>query len=638
MAQPLQAGAEFTALKADTAFQAAPPDEQFQYLLEDYLPKQDPEFAKAPRNEQIQYINEVVLPQAIEIKPAHLQKPAAAPASQSISNPLATTLLKMAYPTTRAWQGISMGYLDQPAKAIEARLRQQNQFGLPEQVMGGAYELTSAIAPTLLADKGISKLPLLAKLPQAAQLGLSGAATAGLYKQPNDQRLQSAALGGVLGTAAPMIPKLIGGVTKTFNPNTVTPFKLPKLEPLPAKPQPNMLINNPQYQRLRVGKRVPDKDMTLKGTAQAYKWLKNKAAATAKTVNIPELERLLKDVDILEQSGHISPRQGKMLKAKIQKDVDNAQKKGQQQKGQSDAQGQKASDTTQKKPGHNQSQKALNATIQKAIEATGKNTDEIREILKKPRSQEAKELRAKLTEINPNLPDVMRSDYDPVTGVGRQIPDTRLQSFDDVKDAIPKALMGKAEKLQQAFEQDKIIRVEYQAEITGRTDKAVKITRKGKVKTERTDASIRGWFKNDKGIGVYLDNENGHPRMYYLTETPEGSVITTVGQITDRPAFKGLYAKHGVVDGTFNVDDLLNRKEAKEGILTSEAMRNADALKEFYKSDVFKALPPETQKLLREVQKKGRFDDADFDILKASLNKDMMQLKRLCSLFGFKVK
>jgi hypothetical protein len=62
MPAPLQAGVQFTDLQSDTAFQAAPSEEQIQYLMQDYLPKRDKDFAKASEADKVQYIKQVVLP------------------------------------------------------------------------------------------------------------------------------------------------------------------------------------------------------------------------------------------------------------------------------------------------------------------------------------------------------------------------------------------------------------------------------------------------------------------------------------------------------------------------------------------------------------------------------------------------
>lgn len=211
--------------------------------------------------------------------------------------------------------------------------------------------------------------------------------------------------------------------------------------------------------------------------------------------------------------------------------------------------------------------------------------------------------------------------------------DPKALTYEQVADKIQNKAVG--EKLANAMKAGESVRVEYKAEITGRTDKAVTITAKGNIK-EAVTSFTPLYFKETKAGKVMVSGygEHGHFRSYYIDEVG-GSALPKVGkQIPE--AFRGEYPNIYKGQREFNINDLTARVEAKEGVLTSEAKTLANAAKGLFESDTFKQMSPEVQKILRQINKRGRFEEGELRYVLDKIKKDKKQLEAVCNLFGFK--
>lgn len=212
--------------------------------------------------------------------------------------------------------------------------------------------------------------------------------------------------------------------------------------------------------------------------------------------------------------------------------------------------------------------------------------------------------------------------------------DPKALTYEQVADKIQNKAVG--EKLANAMKAGESVRVEYRAEITGRTDKAVTVTAKGNIK-EATTTFTPAYFKETKNGKIMVQgyNEQGHFRSYHLDDAESGSVIVKVGkQIPE--AFRGEYPNIYKGQREFNINDLAARAEVKEGVLTSEAKTLANAAKGLFESDTFKQMSPEVQKILRQINKRGRFEEGELRYVLDKIKKDKKQLEAVCNLFGLK--
>jgi hypothetical protein len=249
------------------------------------------------------------------------------------------------------------------------------------------------------------------------------------------------------------------------------------------------------------------------------------------------------------------------------------------------------------------------------------------------------DLDEQLQNVDKNLREVFNTEADFEKGVGLQSADDNLLTLDDIKGELNEKQLAKAEKLWESLKSHQRRRVEYQAEISGRSnaDQAAKITKSGNVKIPRTDFSPIGFVKNPKGVAVRGYNENGFLRTYYLTETAEGSVIQTVGNEAGA-AFQGPVARVGVTPGEYKLADVLGRgPDIPDGIKTSEAMASAkmrfDQIMALKESVV---MPQPVAKALDRIARTGKISNLDYKLINKHLKSTKSEAikKAFCDILG----
>jgi hypothetical protein len=276
-----------------------------------------------------------------------------------------------------------------------------------------------------------------------------------------------------------------------------------------------------------------------------------------------------------------------------------------------------------------------------AVEKIAKPINEARELVAKydaipsKRSEQAKAIKAELGD-DENLIEVLRTDINPKAGRGvqREISKGQL-TYEQVKDAVPEAKRGIAEKLDQAMRDDKIARIEYRAEIIGRSQEAVKVTGKGNAKIEVTDFTPTHYRQTKDGkIMIAGYNQRGHEVSYHLES--QGSEIVKVTSVTNRPGFRGTMPNVYKGPREYRIEDVLNRgPRTQEGFIkTSEALNMLESIKDLYKTDTFKSMPAPVQAILGQMKKKGRITMDDIAKLEKGLGQSPKTLQSLCKVFG----
>jgi hypothetical protein len=257
------------------------------------------------------------------------------------------------------------------------------------------------------------------------------------------------------------------------------------------------------------------------------------------------------------------------------------------------------------------------------------------------RKAERKALRDKAGTIHGNLKEVLNTGWDGESAVADQLPvdTTKQKTFDEVKHLLEGNALKEAEKLNKQMEQGFSVRVEHTAEISGSTDAAVKVTGKGNVKVPPSTYTPTHWTivkKGDKEYAAALGyNEAGHQHMYYPT-SPEGSSFK-VTKLLDTEQHIGTTPNVYLGVRKYKPADVLKRKPEGEGILTSEAMTNAKAFASLFKTETIAQFSKDAQKAIREVQKRGRFDESDLRSLLKMLEGKKEDLVKVCQLFNLKM-
>lgn len=298
-------------------------------------------------------------------------------------------------------------------------------------------------------------------------------------------------------------------------------------------------------------------------------------------------------------------------------------------------------------------------------------------VLKTRKSEIAKE-----TEIgNPNEKTVLKAKLE--TGrEGLQMPvDPEKQLTLEGVVSILKNPKEKniAKQLWDAMQRDVKVRLKYIAEISGRTDKNVKLTKAGNITPEATDFSPLYFAKVKKVVKTGTDEplmrtitkgeragqletakpssseakkaieageaelkeyvavsghgENGHLRTYYLSQSPEGSVIAQVTKLTDKPAFRGTIPNRALGQREYNPQDVLNlAPDERVGIKTSEAKRLLEIAKKLLDEQTIQRFSPKAQKILLQIKKKGSLAKADLIELQKALKGLDADLQVFCGI------
>lgn len=674
MSAQIQGGVRFQDLKQDQGFLTAPLPEQIQYLQEDYLPKQDPDFAKAPKAEQQQYINEVVLPQ---LKPSsainQLSAPAPRPSAPDpkLLNRAGAALGNVGLNYAELLKGASLGYLD-ATKPIEQFTQQQEQAaGLPEmpfrdqqrglynfagqavpwivggEVLGlGAAATAGRLAPltTPLAEAaGVTQSWMRPALGAAQRLngqglgartlrdGLVGLGVGAAENQPNDERLGSALSTGLMGAAFPPLAEVGGQVLKggvkavrnIFNPqealNPITQglkqetFKvLQYLDEVYTKLKRGeidpALVTSDDYASLvakldevnnayRQGKVIKD----MRGARQAGARIERKAAIRAKAqkrpVSVPQPEPVTPAVNSEPVPAAQTPEATKASPVKLTGSVKEM--------------------------------------VKQSAQATGMQADELVNAKPKDLSPEQKDIRTNIIAVQ--KAEVLNEEL----GILRQQPvnEERQLLFGQVKEAVPEEYKGIAEKLNEAIEKDKAIRIEYQAEEVGRSNEAAKITAKGNVKVEPTTFTPTFWNQTKDGrVMVQGYNQRGHFVSYHLAPSESGSQVLKAGKLVDKP-FRGEYPNRVYGQREFRAEDVLNRgaRSADGAMKTSEAIQtlegataNLDKIFSLINSGKISASANSTLMELQNAEKWGVKELKKFQMIL----KDRKLQTEVCALIG----
>jgi len=240
-------------------------------------------------------------------------------------------------------------------------------------------------------------------------------------------------------------------------------------------------------------------------------------------------------------------------------------------------------------------------------------------------------------DIHQNLRSVATTEVvDAAKGVHRQKPINKQElKYPEVAASIPQDGVKTALKIDEAMQQGKAIKIEYVAENIGRSNEAVKVTGSGNAKVEQTEFTPLHWLKRGDNVMVGGHNQRGHFVAYNFNKSAKGSEILKAGKAIDTP-FVGEYPNvyKGSVD--FKVSDVLGRgARSEEGFIkTSEAIANAQAMADIMKPEFQKALPKPIQRVIKNVNKNGRFSEADIKIIQKALKEDIEGLKKFCNLLG----
>jgi hypothetical protein len=218
---------------------------------------------------------------------------------------------------------------------------------------------------------------------------------------------------------------------------------------------------------------------------------------------------------------------------------------------------------------------------------------------------------------------------------------TKQLTFDEVKDLIPEGKLRDAEKMNQAMEQGKSVRLEHSAEITGSTDAAAKITAAGKVKVPVSTYTPTHWRITEKElvdgtkqkfVSAMGYNEAGYQHQYYV-QSPEGSGFKVTKRL-ENEQHVGTTPNVYLSERKFKVADVLKREPEEAGILTSKALAAADTFKILLKPDNIKQFSKPMQFELKAFQKRGRFDERSFASIQKLMEKSAEDMKTFCKLFG----
>lgn len=331
-------------------------------------------------------------------------------------------------------------------------------------------------------------------------------------------------------------------------------------------------------------------------------------------------------------------------------------------------------ETSASKPGQGQSpSKTLTGGVremaEKAAEPTGMTVDEL--LAAKP-----KDLTPQQQDIRANIKAVQNAQVvDEANGILRQPAlneKTDLQ-YEQVADLVEDAKVGNA--LEQAAKEGKAVRVEYIAEIQGRSDKAAKITAKGNVKVETTTFTPvsfgkaekilnpealpvnpktgKPYGKDAKAVQELIENgtvkikefpvvrgynERGHFVTYHINETPEGSQILKA-RASEKAPFVGEYANVYLGPRPFLAKDVLGRGVRSEAgaVLTSEAIalkqQTVDILKAIAQDE---SVPIAIRKTVQQLTLKNKISLAEIKSLHVQLKdpKQLKELEKLCNIMG----
>lgn len=701
MSQPLQAGVKFQDLRQDEAFLHAPVSEQVQYLQQSYLPEHDADFSKAPKKEQLQYINEVVLPELHQNNQPGI--PLALPEQQPHQPPewipgLEHAALTVATPLASVLKGASLGYFDQPeeyliekTREVEERLPEDyNRFlygqpvdsqtsgflrGAGDMVGGlktlggmehlgqqalGSLAKTAAPWITPMAEAAGVFNPYMAKAAKVISFlqgstlkarALRDSLNFGLYEglknQPNEERLQSAAFGVAGGAAFGVAGKVLKGSAKFVEGmarpeeiatglNAIKPLELPqtaaKKRALKVFEELTGVVRD--VQEGRIDPNLVDADDWAKLVTHMDDF--GKAIGDNKLPT--KINEALRPARAIQGKAKIrAMKQGRGLETpRPELEITEAPK---------NITNEPAANTVESKSEVNN---AGGITV-KPPKISGKTEDMIKQLSdsagldeetllkKKP-----KELTEAQKEIRGHIKTVRNSEpINEELGIYKQRPvdESRQLLHGQVKDSIPEEHQGIASKINEAIEKDKAVRVEYKAEITGRSDKVAKVTKTGNIKIEPTTFTPTHFSKTKNGkVMAQGYNDRGHFVSYHLAPSESGSQIVKAGTVTDK-AFKGEYPNRVYGQREFRAEDILSRGlRSEQGFVkTSEAIKTLEQAsqnieKVFSLIDSGK-LSPEANTSLKELMSTEKWTQKHLNKFTKTLRSKEFK-KQVCNILG----
>lgn len=578
--------------------------------------------------------------------------------------------LETAAPFASALKGASAGYLDFTDPINEQINAFEEQQGVLEpyrrkndiinQIGDTALEFGGALAPISAAEKAaagvIKGAGMLPKM-------LRGSAAFGAYeglRKPHEgeSRLGNAAMGAGLGAALPMAGSALQRVLRKPMPR---PIGLGSERAAMAAQQATQQARYDQTKNLM---HLYAKAMQESQAARPEALAKNPVFQSKAQGALVELEKLASDIqnkvinpDLVHElevtqlakyikglrefvaTGKSQPQKVNSVKQFVGRVRKNVQKRTEAVKPKPEPVKVEPKTTTESKP----RQTPLKGSIQEQVAKTAKAANLPENAGTMTGKPLEKELGRKLTpdekDIHQNLRSIATTEeVDAAAGIHKQKPVNKAElKYEAVADSISDKFKPLAEKVDEAMQQGKALRVEYIAEQAGRSNEAAKITKSGNVKVEVTDFTPLHWIKRgDKTmLGGY--NQRGHFVNYYLEPSEKGSQLLKAGKIVDRP-FVGEYPNVYKGQQTFNVSDVLGRgvRSVEGAVKTSEAMANAQAMAEVVKPEFMKSLSEPVQRIIRNVNKKGQFTPAEIKMIQKELKKDIEELKKFCNLFGMK--
>lgn len=260
-------------------------------------------------------------------------------------------------------------------------------------------------------------------------------------------------------------------------------------------------------------------------------------------------------------------------------------------------------------------------------------------------------LKASKLDSHPNLSDVLKSEFDVKTGLGKQIPaEDSLLTLDAVGPALKRygpRLRGYAKTLEQAAQEDKAVKMDYNAEAVGHTSrggrqqefspKGFKITNDGQV-------MVVGYNENRHWTSLHLHEGKGKKvklpvlnEQKQITGYRDPSAIVSEPVILDKPAYEGPRAGAYKEAGEYTVEDALNAPTREEAIakrdLNKVSIQASMAMDNIIQQARAAELPEPMLTKLADVAKERGATVSDFKAIKRYLE-DNKVLKIMCSILG----
>lgn len=268
-------------------------------------------------------------------------------------------------------------------------------------------------------------------------------------------------------------------------------------------------------------------------------------------------------------------------------------------------------------------------------------------------------LRASKLDNEPNLTDVLKSEFDAKTGIGKQIPnDGSLLTLDQIKPALyGKGRYGPkyreyARIIEQAAAEGKPVKFEYDAEAVGHTSRGGRqqeFTPLGFGLDKNENVLIKGYNENGHFTTLHLHELKGKkgqlPTFGAKNEAGEKTItgfrnpsaIVSTPEILDKPGFVGPRAGAYKKTGAYKIEDALNVPSREETIakrdLDKVSMQASLAMDNILQQGRAAELPEAMLTKLADVAKGRGAEVSDFKAIKRYLENNKV-LKIMCSILN----